>query len=62
MTGGGGASGTLAVDGIGSLCDSPFGLATDDVACRQMGYERSTCCEERVVVSGLCLSHLLVLN
>ena len=39
LTGGGGASGTLAVDGIGSLCDSPFSLATGDVACRQMGYE-----------------------
>ena len=39
MTGGGGASGTLAVDGIGSLCDSPFSLATGQVACRQMGYK-----------------------
>ena len=39
LTGGGGASGTLAVNGIGSLCDSPFSLATGDVACRQMGYE-----------------------
>ena len=39
LTGGGGASGTLAVEGIGSLCDSPFSLATGDVACRQMGHK-----------------------
>ena len=42
LTGGCGASGTLAVNGIGSLSESPFSLATGDVACRQMGY-RGAC-------------------
>ena len=39
LTGGGGASGTLAVERIGSLCDTPLSLATGDVVCRQMGYQ-----------------------
>ena len=46
MTGGGGASGTLAVLRIGSLCDTPFSLATGDVACRQMGYKGARAVKE----------------
>ena len=47
LTGGGGASGTLSVDGIGSLCDTPFSLATGDVACRQMGYQGARAVKRR---------------